>query len=99
MRVKRSSSQLPKLIQGTILMKRSVSLFCVVILSLPAPARAQQKTPDSRELLQRLAQGDRQVIPGIVKQGETLIPELAKLLQKSQREEKALIAHVLAEIA
>src|SRR3954462_6288981 len=80
-------------------MKRNASLFMVAILFLPMPARAQKESPDSRELLQRLAQGDRQVVPAIIKRGEAMIPELAKLLQKSQREEKALIAHVVAEIA
>src|SRR5262245_41681117 len=82
-----------------IVMKRSVSLIFIAILVMPAPARAQKELPDSRELLQRLAQGDRQAVPELVKRGEAVIPELAKLLQKSQRDEKVLIAHVLAEIA
>ena len=80
-------------------MKRSVSLLFVAILALAVAAGAEKESPESRELLQRLAQGDRQVVPRIVKQGARMIPELAKLLQKSQREEKALVAHVIAEIA
>jgi HEAT repeat protein len=77
-------------------MKLNVILLLSVLVYLPSPVHAQ---PDNRQLLQRLAQGDRQVVPALVKQGDAVIPELAKLLRSSQREEKALIISVIAEIA
>ena len=80
-------------------MNRFALVLCGLLLGLPVTAQAPKQGPDNRELLQRLAQGDRKAVPALVKQGEAVVPELAKLLKTAQREEKGLIVHVVAEIA
>lgn len=80
-------------------MKRITIQLLGVLLGLPIFGHAQTTSPDNRELLQRLVQGDRKVIPAIVKQGDALVPDLTKLLKEGPRSERALVASVLADIA